>query len=404
MNKAPGRIIELTEQTSQIFPFHTLSFEEGSLIYNLYDKDVGKLNIEFPTPKTDNKWKLTAQGWVRHIPVNSDLVIILNPKVSLSNLFRALEYAYRLPKQSFCFFLKNWTLCESLNDFYGSLAKYLSFLILLRGKRGFYSAYEKKQEELSCIRGKIDIRKAATAPWKIKFDCEYQENTIDNFDNQILVWTLNCIARNPLCNDEILHTVKKAYRTLAGSVSITKLFPCEFSHHLYNRLNQDYQQYHAICRFFLENSGPSHKIGSHNMLPFLIEMPRLYQLFVSEWLKEHLPKGITLKSLERISTGKEGVRFEIDLVLYNQKGKTLCVLDTKYKKEWNQSDINQIRTYAGVKQCNYAVLIYPESPSRQLNTFIGRVKVQSLTFSLDGDFEKTGEIFLNELLYNISLE
>ncbi len=133
-------------------------------------------------------------------------------------------------------------------------------------------------------------------------------------------------------------------------------------------------------------------------------MPRLYQLFVAEWLKAHLPNEFFLKSLERISTGKEGVRFEIDLVLYDAKGNALCVLDTKYKRVLTQNDINQIRTYAGVKQCYYAVLVYPESLQRHLNTFLGRVKVQSLIFSLEGDFENTGEIFMNELLRNLPLE
>jgi len=136
------------------------------------------------------------------------------------------------------------------------------------------------------------------------------------------------------------------------------------------------------------------------MLPFLIEMPRLYQLFVTEWLRANLPKQFHLNSSERINTGKDGVRFEIDLVLYDAKRNVLCVLDIKYKRELRQDDIHQICTYAEVKQCNYGVLIYPETQT--LNTCIGRVKIQSLTFSLEGNFEETGKKFINELLQNIS--
>ena len=43
----------------------------------------------------------------------------------------------------------------------------------------------------------------------------------------------------------------------------------------YNRLNADYEPMHALCRFFLENSGPAHARGDRSMLPFLVNMPRL---------------------------------------------------------------------------------------------------------------------------------
>jgi 5-methylcytosine-specific restriction enzyme subunit McrC len=52
--------------------------------------------VEFPSPKTDHRWELTAQGWVGYIPLSPELGLSLQPKVSLEGLFRMLEYAYRL--------------------------------------------------------------------------------------------------------------------------------------------------------------------------------------------------------------------------------------------------------------------------------------------------------------------
>ncbi|MCX7038200.1 MAG: hypothetical protein NT005_03560 [Spirochaetes bacterium] len=43
-----------------------------------------------------------------------------------------------------------------------------------------------------------------------------------------------------------------------------------------------------MCRFFLESSGPTHEPGGNLMLPFLVDMARLFELFVAEWLQQHI--------------------------------------------------------------------------------------------------------------------
>jgi len=50
----------------------------------------------------------------------------------------------------------------------------------------------------------------------------------------------------------------------------------------------------------LEHSGSTHHAGDHTMLPFLVDMARLYELFVAEWLKTRLPKGWSVESQERV--------------------------------------------------------------------------------------------------------
>jgi 5-methylcytosine-specific restriction enzyme subunit McrC len=69
------------------------------------------------------------------------------------------------------------------------------------------------------------------------------------------------------------------------------------------------------------------------MLPFLVNMPRLYELFVSEWLKAHLPDIISLVPKERAYLDEtSSLYFDIDLVLRDTStGEILCVLDMKYK-------------------------------------------------------------------------
>jgi 5-methylcytosine-specific restriction enzyme subunit McrC len=173
---------------------------------------------------------------------------------------------------------------------------------------------------------------------------------------------------------------------------------------LYNRLNDDYEPLHALCRFFLEQSGPSYQQGDRKMIPFLVNMSRLYELFVAEWLKKHLPEGYRLVAQERVSLGEgERLNISIDLVLYDRETEhPVAVLDTKYKAfdAPSAEDLHQIVAYAAARRCGTAVLIYPVALQHPFDACYGAsdIHVRTLRFALDGDLEEAGERLLQELL------
>ena len=175
----------------------------------------------------------------------------------------------------------------------------------------------------------------------------------------------------------------------------------------YNRLNEDYRPLHALCRFFLEQSGASHELGDRTTLPFLVDMARLYERFVAEWLKAHretvlLPLGFDIKSQQRVYVGQgKALYFDIDLVLQDMAtGAAKYVLDTKYKASTApaSSDIAQVVAYAEAKGCQEGILVYPTPLSEPLNIRVGSIRIRSLIFSLAGDLEQAGYRFLQNLL------
>jgi len=367
----------------------------GEILWRNYGSQVA---VDFPSPKTDGQWQLTSQGWVGHIPLSPELAIALNPKVCLSNLFQMLEYAYRL--ESFRF-LEGLIESQSLQEFYERLANVLARRILDRGRKGFYRTYLAETERLPYVRGRLYIHQAIRTPWDVKLQCHFEEHTSDIEDNQILAWTLRRIARSGICTERVLPTVRQAYRSLQGFVTLAPHSPQDCVGRLYNRLNDDYRPLHALCRFFLEHSGPSHEIGDRTMLPFLVDMARLFELFVAEWLKAHAPEDFELKSQERVRIGEGGnIYFNIDLVLYDFSiGSTRCVLDTKYKTPFAPApdDIAQVVAYAQAKGCHEAVLVYPAPLAESLDDWVGDIRVRSLVFSLDGNIEDAGRVFMQDL-------
>ena len=167
----------------------------------------------------------------------------------------------------------------------------------------------------------------------------------------------------------------------------------------YNRLNRQYQQLHQLCRFFLDRNMPSYNFGNYQTVPFLIDMEKLFEKFVAEWLKVNLPPQYQIKIKETIKL--DPIKLEIDLLICDRTTKKTCyVLDTKYKnpKKPSNQDIYQITTYATNQNCDRTILIYPQALTQPLNCDIGNINIRSLAFSLQNDLEAAGKIFLHNLI------
>ncbi|XWK90481.1 MAG: restriction endonuclease [Phormidium sp.] len=391
----PLQDIELTEYSSKTFEINEIEYAIAETLWRNYARQI---TVDFPTPKTGNKWKLTAKGWVGHIPVTPDFHLSLLPKVPLGNLFGMLDYAYKLKSFRFLPGLVN---CESLEEFYNNLAHVLAQRILDRCRKGFYRAYLPKTGNLAYVRGRLDMRQTIQKPWEVKLKCHYEEHTSDIAENQILAWTLFIILRSGLCKERVLPKLRQAYHALQGLVTLKPFKPEDCLGRNYHRLNEDYQPLHALCRFFLENTGPSHEKGDRTMLPFLIDMAKLYELFVAEWLKENLPSHLFLKFQERINISSN-ITFIPDIILYEAlTGKARYILDTKYKTPASPAsdDVAQVIAYAVSKECQEVILVYPTSLKYPLDRLIGNIRVRSLTFSLNGNLEDAGKNFLKEFFF-----
>lgn len=394
MNLEKTIIIELTEYTTKLFKSNEIS---ESVAIELYQKYKKQLDIEFPNYKTDYQWQIKAKGWVGYIPLTHDFALKINPKLPVKNLFLMLEYAYKLKSFHFLEGLMN---CNSLKGFYNNLAYMLAQLILKRVRQGLYSSYLSKTQQLSYVRGRLDVLATIKKPWNLKPKCYYQEQTPNLKENQILLWTLFIISRSSCCTEKVSNIIRKAYHLLQPLITLKHFSSSDCINLNYNRFNEDYKLLHSLCRFFLENSTPIIHNGNYKILPFLVNMANLYELFIAEWLKLHLPGNLIIQSQERVHITKY-LNFQIDLVLYDiSTAKPRYILDTKYKTPNNPSadDVAQIVAYAVSKNCSEVILIYPTPLTHPLDELVGNIRVRSLTFFLENNLELAGKTFLKQLL------
>jgi 5-methylcytosine-specific restriction enzyme subunit McrC len=384
----------LTEYAPCLLPQPALSAEEGVHLWQRYGNYV---SVDFPSPKTQDQWQLTAQGWVGYLPLSARVGLSLQPRAPLANLFRMIEVVYALAPLDLSDDLFH---CASLVEFYERLALLLAQRIQDRCRTGLFRSYQARQADLPYVRGTLDLARVLTSPGQATAPCRFEEQTFDVAENQILAWTIWSILRSNFCSEQSLPLLRQVYRLLAGSVSLQPLDPLACVNRTYNRLNADYRPLHALCRFFLEQSGPSHLTGDREMSAFLVDMGQLYERFVAAWLAARAPECYSVQIQERMHFGVDrGYGFIIDMVIYDrQSGDPLAVLDTKYKAPATSpagADIAQVVAYATAKGCKEALLVYPVRLAQPFDAWVGDVRVRSLSFELDGDLEAAGQSFLN---------
>lgn len=394
MRAAERTHLELREFETVALPREALD-DTAALLIDEHHRD--KVTVEWPTPKTGHKWLLTAQGFVGTLVLDAERGVRIAPKVPVQNLFRMLEYAYRVDVR----FPQGATKADALEDFYSRLAEALATRILQRVHKGLYRTYVGAQDRLPYLRGRVDMRAASMAPWEVLLPCQYEEHTPDVDENRILAFTLHTVGRNVACSQKARLLVGKAYQALRGHVTVVPFSGADCKDRNYNRLVEDYEPLHALCRFFLSNCGPTHVAGQFSMLPFLIRMDYLFQEFVVEWLRRNLPPGVRITGQKRLDVGGScGLQFYPDIVMSNARtGEALVVLDTKYKQEGPaHSDFHQINSYLQMMQCRNGVLIYPRRQVNPLDVNSHGARIRTLGFDLSGDLEQAGREFLSVML------
>jgi 5-methylcytosine-specific restriction enzyme subunit McrC len=290
----PPHLITLREYIPVRLAPDALSPEAGTLLWRRYGVERRVLDVAFPSPRTGGRWELTSLGWAGHIPLTPSLHVRLEPRTPLANLFHILAYACRLDQIDV---LAGLVACDSLPDFYEQLAHYLARAVLARRRRGLYHAYMPREETLPFVRGRI--RPKPHQPPQPQLDCEFEEHTVDVPENQLLAYTLHAVARSALCGEPAQTAVRRAYLSLAG-VSAGPVAAHALANWHYHPLNQDYAPLHTLCRFFLTHTGPGHDHGDQQMVPFLVDMARLFEQVVARWLQEHLPAPWRLRAQERV--------------------------------------------------------------------------------------------------------
>ena len=383
------QLIELEEEEPCQLERRLLGEAEALQLHQRHHR---QLQIDFPNPIHPSHYLLRSRGWAGQLRIGG-LLIHLRPKIPLANLFAMIEMAYQFEGNYF----GGQGQLGSVEEVFGHLAGRLARGIQARIHQGLYREYCERREALPYVRGRLLMRPARRP---LSLCCAFQEHSAERMDNLILSWTLHCL-RGFSFGPEVQRQVRQAYKLMAGAVRPVPVRAADCLDRPYHRLNQEYRPLHALCRFFLEHSGPALNPGAHAFLPFAVYLPTLFEGFVAHWLKAQLPAGLQLEFQHRAPLeGSRELSFQIDLVLRGEGGAVLAVLDTKYKRDQTPSseDIQQVVAYAVQMRTHRALLIYPAAAIQPLRLKVGEVEVQTAHFDLSGALAQAGATLLSQLL------
>lgn len=388
--------LTLTEHEKKRFGEEEISDHEAEILCQRYDS---YLDITYPSPATDNRWVLQPGGYVGVLPLRGKRALHVEPKGPIQNVFEMLEVIGSLPEIP-----EGSSQVGAATDFTQQLVRMLAKRVIRRAREGLYREYVSREQDMPYVRGTIDVREHVRRPHRTNIPCRFEESKTDNELNRILAWTLHKVARSGLCSGETLRVAQAAYRSLAGRVSLDPIRPEDCIGRYYNRLNEDYRPMHGACYLLLKHMGLSHETGDQAVVPFVINMPSVFEDYVVEMLRRRTPDGHSVQS--GIIHNHEFGHFEMDAVVYEKdSGEASLIVEVKYKyaRDPSSEDVQQAVAYASALDCSEAVLVYPRVPENDEKAQIGCTKVRTTGISLeenlniDPEQEKHSKHFTNRI-------
>ena len=336
--------------------------------------------------------------------------MIIENGIKIQNIYYMLAYAFSILK----------------NDGYEKLASehfentaYLLSAILAKGiaiqvKRGLGKEYIPITETLSTLRGKIDISQSIKGQTMLKKQliCSYDEFSANTKLNQILKTTVSILLRT-----KIKPQVKKDLKNLMMYFKdIDTLNPYTIDWNMrFNRNNQSYQMLISICYLVIKGLLQKDDKGDMKMQKFLDEqrMSRLYEKFILEYYKKHLPSDKYIVKSKEIEWNEDNNFFDFlpkmqsDIYIENKITGEILIIDAKFytrnmatsqfgnKQTFHSNNLYQIFTYVKNKDRDNTgnvsgILLYAktdEEVTPNAEFMMGGNKIEVRSLDLGGEFD-----------------
>ena len=211
--------------------------------------------------------------------------MIKDKSIYIKNIYYMLSYAFQILKQS------NYdeVASEKFDNAQDLFAAILSKGIGQQLKQGLYREYVTKNENLSVMRGKLDMPNTIRnrIQRKQKLACEFDELSENNLFNQILKTAIRYLLSNDGVDGERKIALKKVL-VFFDEIELLEHSEIAWSRLHYQRNNKNYELLMNVCYFVLDGMLQTTEKGEYKMTSFSDEhMARLYEKFILEYYSQH---------------------------------------------------------------------------------------------------------------------
>ena len=296
------------------------------------------------------------------------------------------------------------------NLFAAILAKGIGRLL----KHGLYREYINHTEDLTSVRGKIDMPGTIRNRFSQKrmITCNYDELSENNRFNQILKTTAYLLMRHEDVDPEYKDTLRKEM-LLFSTVDGIEPTSIPWTSIRFQRNNEAYRMLISLCQLILEGMLLTTEEGEYRLASFVDEqrMHRLYEKFILEFYTKECPL-VKAEAMQISWVLDDGIGtmlpvMQTDVTL--TRGNRILIIDAKYYSHTTQSvydkhtihsgNLYQIFTYVKNKQHNEArkvsgLLLYAATdeeiqPDNSYKMSGNRIGVKTL--DLNKDFSEIKE-------------
>ena len=230
---------------------------------------------------------------------------------------------------------------ESFDEMYDLLAAILSKGIGIQLKQGLYREYINRQEELSVLRGKINMSGTIKNQLVHKrvLTCDFDDLSENNLFNQIIKTTVILLLKNAKVKSKYKDDLKKKM-LFFSNIELLEPTSIRWSSIRFQRNNQTYRMLISICQLILEGMLMTTDIGEYRLASFIDEqrMCRLYEKFILEYYSRHYPE-LKVSASQIPWSVDDGVRTMLPMMqsdIHLQKDNTVLIIDAKYYNHTTQ--------------------------------------------------------------------
>jgi len=228
---------------------------------------------------------------------------------------------------------------EDCKDIYDLLASLLLCGTNTLIKKGFLKSYVNQNEELTAIRGRIDISGSIR---KLSFQnakavCDFDEFSADINFNQVLKATFLLLKRRPLQKSIRRDVVKiLMYFNEITTISVSAIKRDSF---VFDRNNAHYDTLLYFCKLICEEAIANQNKGKNEFRTIEDNLlPSLFERFVYAFYKKHLMDSVSFQQQIKWNADRFDMlpKMSADTVIESENHK--MILDTKFYSKTLQSN------------------------------------------------------------------
>jgi len=302
--------------------------------------------------------------------------------ILIKNIYYMLTYAFQILRQS------NYDdiAAEDFENIHDMFAAILGKGVAQQLKHGLYREYVNKSDNLTTLRGKLDIPRTVKnkLQHKQKLYCDFDELSENNLMNQVIKTTMMLLLKQKNVKLDNKSVLKKDL-LFFDSVDYIEPAMIKWDRIRYQRNNQSYRMLLNICRLIIDGLLLSTEEGTIKMATFLDDqrMSHLYEKFILEYFRFHHPE---------LRANPDQVQWNLDDD--NDMWLPNMITDITLKSRDGRALIIDAKYYGQQMQSNFDVQSYRNANLYQIFTYVKNWD-KDQTGNVSGIllYAKTGEEF-----------